>query len=292
MNVSTYLKEAIKIAHDAGKMIKAASELAKHIDTKENSADLVTKTDRAVEEFIFNRLRHLFPDHVLIGEESASKSINQLTASPTWIVDPIDGTTNFVHGFPFFCVSIGFCLNRKPVVGVIYNPILGQLFYASEGNGSFIKEGSEATIVGASPKRLGEKIIELPSSLSEALLTTEYGASKSLNHLNAKLDMIKTFLSEPTNGRGVRSVGSAALSMCLIAQGAVDLYYEAGVHAWDVCAGCVIVKEAGGIVRNWSQNEFDVLDRTVVCVRPSNEVSPTILKDLLSFLLPISYPRD
>lgn len=293
--IEKYLQEAIQIAVEAGAKIEEAQKLVKQIETKENTADLVTKTDKAVEDFIFSRLSVLFPDHVMIGEESSSSKINQFSKSPTWIVDPIDGTTNFVHGFPFYCVSIGMALEGKPTIGVIYNPVLGQLFYASAGHGAYLKQGNPDQIMGNSaPIKLGSKCAELPLSLSQALLSTEYGAAKTDEYLLPKLDIIKSFISDPVSGRGIRSLGSAALSMCLIAQGVVDIYYEAGVHAWDVAAGAVIVKEAGGILRGWNQEEFDLLDRTVLCVRPSpsNDQNPPLLKELISILKPIAYPRD
>ena len=297
MDMKTFLDFAIDVALEAGKKIKEASELVKQIETKENSADLVTKTDKAVEDYVFSRLKGRFPSHTLIGEESALLgTINQLGMEPTWIVDPIDGTTNFVHGFPFFCVSIGLAIEGGPVVGVVYNPILGQLYYASKGDGSFLKQGSIETILSSKAQRLGNNAQELPQRLSQALLSTEYGAAKTNDYLLPKIEMIQTFLAEPIAGRGVRSVGSAALSMCLIAQGAVDVYYEQGVHAWDVCAGAIIVEEAGGIVRGWNQDAFDVLDRTAVCIRPSSDYkgkrNPPLLTELLSILKPMSYPRD
>lgn len=136
---------------------------------------------------------------------------------------------------------------------------------------------------------------------------THLGASKGAEHLNPKLEMVKSFITTPVAGltkeinlivnigRGIRSIGTAALSMCLTAQGIVDVYYESGVHAWDVCAGAVIVKEAGGIVRGWNQKEFDVLDRSAICIRPGSgdhNESPAILEELLSILVPINYPRD
>ncbi|KAJ3306588.1 Inositol monophosphatase 2 [Kappamyces sp. JEL0829] len=304
--IPEFLASAMRAAVEAGKTIKAASEKVKSIETKENSQDLVvtaavltqTKTDKAVESFLFSQLRKEYPDHIFVGEETASltgSTLGQLDDRPTWIIDPIDGTTNFVHGFPFSCVSIGLAINKRPAVGVVYNPFLGDLYYAAKGHGSYCaRSHSPEDILKVASKRLGQHAAALPPSLAQALIATEYGTSKLPEHLLAKLEILKTLLTAPVLCRGVRSVGSAAMSMCLVASGAIDVYYEAGVHAWDVCAGAVIVAEAGGIVRSWLHSDFDVLDRTAICIRPghSGSTSPPVLEELLAAFKPISYPRD
>jgi fructose-1,6-bisphosphatase/inositol monophosphatase family enzyme len=165
-----------------------------------------------------------------------------LKDKPTWIIDPVDGTTNFVHGFPFFCVSIGLTCNKEPVVGVVYNITLEKLYYASKGNGSYLLLNPKTNktpsnlLLAQTPNELSSKLcgadVKIPNALGQALIATEYGSSKDFVQLDAKVKIIQTIIKPPIAARGIRSVGSAALSMCLVAEGSVDLYYEAGVHAW------------------------------------------------------------
>lgn len=228
-HVKEFEKVAIGLAVEAATIISEASKLKKNVLTKENQADLVTETDKKVEAFLFKKLGQIYPDHVLIGEETQSAGdgrIGELSDSPTWIIDPVDGTTNFVHSFPFYCISIGLAVDKKPAVGVVYNVQLGQLFYASSGNGAFIKEASLPSLMqSAVPTRLSCSTA-LPKSLGESLILTEFGASKDQAILLAKLKAMERIMSLPVGGRGIRSLGSAALNMCTIAQGYADVYYE------------------------------------------------------------------
>ncbi|KAI8899695.1 inositol monophosphatase 1-like protein [Globomyces pollinis-pini] len=292
-----WLSTAIQAGITAGKKIKEAITQQKQIETKENNADLVTKTDQEVESFLFNLFETKFPDHLLIGEETSAKTgsiVGTLQDKPTWIIDPVDGTTNFVHGFPFCCVSIGLAVNKVPV----YNPVLDQLFYAAKGQGSFLcVNPTESTKIGDGV-RLNGSPVALPTKLGQALILTEYGASKDPEYLEPKIEIIKRIMTNPIAGRGIRSLGTAALSMCTIAQGCGDIYYEAGPHAWDVCAGAIIVEEAGGITKNicLDTGSFDVLERTVLCVRgtvgqPKQSTCPLIV-ELEKLIIPMNYPRD
>ncbi|KAI8930224.1 inositol monophosphatase [Entophlyctis helioformis] len=322
-DLAAFLATAKAVARDAGARIRAAfAERAHAVDYKEtNAADLVTQTDRAVEELCFRSLAAAFPAHAFIGEETASAALAADASArcafdgrPTWIIDPIDGTMNFVHGFPYTAVSIGLCIDRRPVLGVVYNPILDQLYYATDGHGAFLETAAAAAGGGGPAVRLPLSPAPLPPSLATALLATEYGSGKDTDALTAKIEAIRRIITQPVAGRGIRSVGSAALSMCLVAEGAVDAYYEAGIHAWDVCAGTVVVREAGGLVLNWvppadanatttaaagdEQNEpFDVMARNVLCVRgtkggPRDAAPPLLLRQLRSLIEPIAYPHD
>ncbi|KAF0294502.1 Inositol monophosphatase 1 [Amphibalanus amphitrite] len=134
------LSTALKLARQAGKMIKDAFKKKKNVTCKSSPRDLVTETDTAVEEFLFSELRKVYADHRYIGEESVSLDGEkvELTDDPTWIIDPVDGTMNFVHSFPFICVSIGLTVNKEPVVGVIYNPVLDHMYHARKGCGAFL----------------------------------------------------------------------------------------------------------------------------------------------------------
>jgi fructose-1,6-bisphosphatase/inositol monophosphatase family enzyme len=165
LSASSYKKElyiAVKCAIYAGEKILAAIEQEKEVSEK-GPTDFVTKTDKSNEALIFNTLRESFPSHMFIGEESSAEngSIARLTIEPTWIVDPIDGTTNFIHTFPFTCVSIGFAVNNELVLGVVYDPIHDELFTAIKGHGSFCNHKRNKT------SRVQE--------LSGALVLTEFG---------------------------------------------------------------------------------------------------------------------
>ncbi|BEI84327.1 hypothetical protein CcaverHIS002_0409310 [Cutaneotrichosporon cavernicola] len=227
--------------------ISIAKEDAKQ-EEKANSVDLVTECDQQVEKFLVAKIKAQYPDHKLcamklttahtsIGEESYDGE--QVTGDPTWIGDPIDGTTNFIHGFPMVATSIGLAVGGVPVLGVIYNPFLDLLYTGAEGRGAYMNES-----------------IKLPTavrsldSLSEALVAVEYGSSRRDPALSNKLDTFKRLTGDKRDGHkmvhSLRSVGSAALNICFVAAGQLDAYWEIGCWPWDVCAGMAILKEAGG----------------------------------------------
>lgn len=168
--------------------------------------------------------------------------------NPTWIVDPIDGTTNFVHRFPFSCVSVALAINKKVVVGVVYNPMMNELFTAVRGQGAFLN---------------GEKLqISQTTELKQALVATGFPYQRDDETLDHVLANVKIVLQ---NCRAVRRAGSAALDMCYVARGVFDIYYEAGVHAWDIAAGALIVEEAGGHVMDMYDSPFSLGLRRVAC---------------------------
>jgi fructose-1,6-bisphosphatase/inositol monophosphatase family enzyme len=171
-----------------------------------------------------------------------------VTDEPTWIVDPIDGTTNFVHRFPFSCVSIGLAIGKKVVVGVVYNPMMGEMFTAIRGQGA---------------KLNGEPIsISQTTDLKQALVATGFPYQRDDATLDHVLANVKIILQ---HCRAVRRAGSAALDMCYVARGVFDIYYEAGVHAWDIAAGALIVEEAGGYVKDMYDTPFSLGLRRVAC---------------------------
>lgn len=251
---------AINIAKQAGAIIREGS--AKRINDqnqgkvdveeliKKNTADLVTETDQKTEKFIKDAISKQFPTHKFIGEESwAAGQQATLTDEPHWIVDPIDGTNGFVHNFVMCCVSIGVTFQSRPTVGVVYAPFLNTLYYARTGAGAFI----ESPAYGERQLPLA-KPMPLPS-LKQALLAVEYGSDRGSAVLDKKMESFKRLIGDEDAGikggqmvQGVRSIGSAALSCCYVAQGTFDLWHEVGCWAWDVCAGAVIIQEAGGVV--------------------------------------------
>ncbi|KAF8963896.1 hypothetical protein BDZ97DRAFT_1758274 [Flammula alnicola] len=219
------------------------------VGEKKNSVDLVTEYDVKVEELVKNELKTQFPTFSFIGEESyAAGSRPPLTDAPTFCVDPIDGTTNFIHGFPFVCISIGLIYKRRPILGVIFNPSL--IISGITGHGSFLTRG-----LTAQPQRLPLSTPKPLPSLSQALIAVEWGSDRKLSTISAKADSFSRLAGNPAQGvfggkmaHSLRSIGSAALNYALVAQGGLDLYWEIGCWPWDVCAGIVIAQEAGGIV--------------------------------------------
>ncbi|KAG0555925.1 hypothetical protein KC19_11G013400 [Ceratodon purpureus] len=210
--------------------------------------DLVTETDKACEEAIFKQLREAFESHKFIGEETSSiDGIPLLTDAPTWVVDPLDGTTNFVHRFPFVCVSIGLVINKVPVVGVVYNPILDELFTGIEGKGAFLN---------------GERIYaSSQESIENALLATEVGVKRDTVTVDRTTNLLNQLMYKV---RSLRLSGSCAMNLCGLACGRLDLFYEIGFGGpWDVAAGTLILREAGGLVFDPHGGEFDMMSHLI-----------------------------
>ncbi|EPS42082.1 hypothetical protein H072_3889 [Dactylellina haptotyla CBS 200.50] len=233
------------IAHKAGEIIITARPATSRTGSKANSAELVTETDKAIENILNEKLRERYPDFKFMGEETYQPG-DTLTPAPTFIVDPIDGTTNFVHAYPYACISLGFTVDMEPVVGVVFNPFTDQLFTGIKGQGSYL----------TSPFHKREKLplrdLEPFDDLSKCLVITEWGTERSGHNYDVKVNTFRKLCADKKDGgamvQSIRSLGSGALNFCSVAAGSVDLYWEGGNYAWDVCAGWVILKEAGGEV--------------------------------------------
>lgn len=246
---------ALKLTQEAGELVKVAFNKTTRAETstKSDAIDLVTETDEEVEQLLFNGLKKKFPTHKFIGEESAAKGQKViLTEEPTWIIDPIDGTTNFVHKLPFIAISVALYVDKKPRIGIVYSPILNDLYTARKGRGAF-KNGFP--IKPSETKDLNKSLVMICSGLNN------YG--KVPNWLDIGLGN-KRALAE-AGIRGDRSFGSTVLSMCLIACGAGDAYIQYGVCCWDVAAAALIVEEAGGVVIDINGKEFNIMSRRVLC---------------------------
>ncbi|ETW79754.1 hypothetical protein HETIRDRAFT_63751 [Heterobasidion irregulare TC 32-1] len=254
----------VNLARTAGKLILEGSHAiqnasASDIGEKKNSVDLVTEYDVKVEELVKNEIAKAYPNFKFIGEESYSSGARPpLTDEPTFCVDPIDGTTNFVHGFPFACISIGLIDQKRPVLGVIYNPFLDHLYTGTKGQGSFLtRNGGQQQKLPLAPAR------PLPS-LSQALVAIEWGSDRKAPAIQKKADSFTRLAGDPAGGvqggrmaHSLRSIGSAALNYAMVAQGGLDMYWEIGCWPWDVCAGIVIAQEAGGFVTGSKDSPHD-----------------------------------
>ena len=234
------LSTVIGVAKKAGELIAASWGQAKGFDCKDgHSTDLVTQTDRQVEQFIFERLKAFYPKHLFIGEEGVDEASVQLSDAPTWVVDPIDGTTNFIHNFDQTAISIALCVNKRAIVGVIYNPIRKELYYATQGGGAFLE-------------RYGNDAVRLTTSstddLKRSLVSIELGAAHGeADKLNEKWqNQMFPLLNHPIHG--LRQLGAATMNFMAVARGCVEAYIESGLKPWDMAAGELIVREAGGVI--------------------------------------------
>ncbi|EEB08581.1 inositol monophosphatase [Schizosaccharomyces japonicus yFS275] len=255
------LNLAINVARECGIIIRNArdkrmtgSVMAGPINTKMNTTDLVTETDVEVEQLVKRSLAQRFPEYAFVGEESyAAGEKTVLTDQPTWIVDPIDGTTNFVHGFPFVAVSIGLFVNKTPVVGVVYNPILDQLYYASKGCGAYVVDNARNTVDKTEEHAVRLPLVRQPlGPVNTSVVTCEWGSDRSGNNFEAKCACFRNLAADRADHGGMahalRAIGSAALNTCLVATGQLDAYWEGGPWIWDIAAASCILTEAGGVL--------------------------------------------
>ncbi|MBN3321145.1 IMPA1 monophosphatase, partial [Atractosteus spatula] len=234
---------------------------------KSSPVDLVTETDQKVEALIISSIKQKFPSHSFIGEESvAAGAPSILTDNPTWIIDPIDGTTNFVHRFPFVAVSIGFAVNKEIEFGIVYSCIEDKMYTARKGKGAFCN-GIRIHVSGQ-------------EDISNSLVLTEIGYKKDPEHFKTMMTNMQRIVSIPTHG--IRSPGSAAVNMCLVAAGAADAYYHIGIHCWDMAGGAIIVTEAGGVIIDISGGPFDLMSRRLITAS-SRALAERIAKEIQPF---------
>ncbi len=224
---SDLLELAVELAQGAGEIQRERYESDLEIQTKSASIDLVTEVDRACEALIVEGVRRARPKDAILAEEGSGE---ERTADWRWIVDPLDGTTNYAHGFPRFCVSIGIEHRGEREVGVVYDPLLDELFHAKRGGGAFLGE-----------QRIG---VSRETDLGRALVATGFAYDVH----RSEADNLAYFSRMLKTARGIRRDGSAALDLCYVAAGRLDAYWEFKLHAWDVAAGSLIVEEAGGRV--------------------------------------------
>lgn len=239
----------LKLTIESGKVIREAIKTSKQIETKAGDWDLVTQYDKKVEEILMHNIATEFPTHKFIAEETVSSAnyLPELTDEPTWIIDPIDGTTNFVHGFPFTCISIALVVKKELEIGIVYNPLLEQLFTARRACGAFLN---------GNPIK-SSKVEELQNSL----LCLEASYAKLEDIRDTILGRYEAFVSR---ARGIRTMGSAALTLCYVAMGAAEAYHCDNLMPWDVAAGVLIIREAGGDVIDTNGGKFNIMSPKVL----------------------------
>ena len=244
---AVYLEKITAILKEAGDLLLEGLHSGKREYTRKGSVDLVTYWDTRIEQRIIARLQHDFPDHGIIGEESGKENANRECC---FIIDPIDGTTNFVHGFPFCCISIACAKNGIPVAGGVYAPALDKLYLAARGGGAYCNE-----------ERISVSDVK---NCEEALFVTgfSYERKKQKDQL---IGIVKNGIS---SFQGVRRTGSAALDLCFTAEGIFDFYLETGIQAWDIAAGALFVEEAGGRVSMLDGDRLDLFGRQIAAGNP------------------------
>ena len=223
-----FLEVAVEAAREAGAMLRVEFGRPKEISYK-GEVDIVTESDRRSEALIAARLRKEFPGHAIVAEEGSPQAAP--SGEYTWHVDPLDGTTNFAHGYPCFGVSIGLLRHGQPLVAAVMNPIADELFTAASGQGAFLNG-----------KRIEVSRVE---KLAESLVCTGFPPKHRRSSANMSYYWEFTLRSH-----GVRRDGSAALDLCSVASGRFEAFWEFGLSSWDTAAGMLIVTEAGGKVTN------------------------------------------
>ncbi|KAK5635584.1 hypothetical protein RRF57_011296 [Xylaria bambusicola] len=254
---------AVQLGKDAGNLLmnfakarwgdKGSGEQL--FSEKDNAVDIVTKADEDVEAFVKSSIQKKYSTHKFIGEETYSKGASRdylIGDEPTWCVDPLDGTVNYTHLFPMFCVSIAFIVHGKATVGVIYAPFLNQLFTACKGRGAWLNETQQLPLIR-------NPIPPMPARApGGCIFSCEWGKDrrdKPDGNMHRKVESFINMAAE-AGGRdgkggmvhGIRSLGSATLDFAYVAMGAFDIWWEGGCWEWDVSAGIAILQEAGGLI--------------------------------------------
>lgn len=238
--MENYLGAAVEIAREAGRLLAQLSKRPHEITYKRPS-DLVTEADRRSEALIVERLRNRFPKHAIVSEEGGGQKTD---SNYCWYVDPLDGTTNFAHGFPVFCVSMGLACRNEVVAGVVYDPMRDELFTAERGSGAYLNQ-----------QRIH---VSKHASLSESLVATGFPPFMRHHELNIELYYSFTKLTH-----GVRRAGSAALDLCSVAAGRFEGFWELKLNPWDKAAGSLMVTEGGGRVTDLAGGPFELLGEAI-----------------------------
>lgn len=238
---SQYLEVAKQAARAAGEIQLAGLTRQLLIETKRSPIDLVTEVDRMCEAEVARQIKESFPTHQLLAEEG---TVGGDDPDYRWIVDPLDGTTNYTHHYPFFCVSIAMEYQGQLVVGVVYDALRNEMFEATAGGGAFLN---------------GQPIqVSTTETLSKSLVCTGFPGDQAGNQ-----EVLTAWEKVSLRCHGMRRDGSAALDLCFVACGRLDGFFER-LNAWDMAAGFVIITQAGGRITNFSADPFDVYKREIV----------------------------
>lgn len=237
------LQDVIVIAKEAGEIIRDGFKKNFSIELKTGENNIVTEIDKKAEKTIIDFVNKKYPGHSILAEESgATDKGNEYL----WVIDPLDGTTNFAHGLPIFSVSIGLQKNGQTICGVIYDVMRDKLFACEKGSGSFCND---------------EKIyVSNNDNLQKSLLVTGFPYEQA-ERIDSAVELFKAFLSK---SRAVRRLGSAAIDLCFVAEGVFDGFWEEKLNPWDVCAGMLLVEEAGGKISDFNGRFTDIYSKQML----------------------------
>ncbi len=256
---------AVRAARNAGDLLRRSADNVSQLTiTQKERNDFTSEVDWKVEQEIIKVLRASFPDHSILAEESGEQG----NSDSVWIIDPLDGTTNFLHGFPHYAVSIALKQKGKLEIGVVYDPVRDELFTAERGGGATLNN---------------RKIrVTKPTSLKGALIGTGF-PFKYQQHLDAYLKMFAALTADTA---GIRRAGSAALDLAYVAAGRMDGFWEIGLRPWDMAAGILLIQEAGGAVTDFSFKDQFLQSGNVIAGSPKmhqmmyQAIEPFVSKEL------------
>ncbi|HUG76856.1 MAG TPA: inositol monophosphatase family protein [Burkholderiales bacterium] len=253
------LNIAVRAARRAGSIINRASLGGADLQVRAKQVnDFVTQVDRAAEQAVIETIRKAYPDHAFLAEESGASG----EAEYQWIVDPLDGTTNFIHGFPQYAVSVALRHRGALAHGVVYDPARNELFTASKGGGAFLND-----------RRIR---VSKCTKLQDALVGTGF-PFKELERVDLYLKQLRILMASTS---GIRRAGAAALDLAYVACGRLDAFWEMGLSAWDMAAGALLIQEAGGLVGGM-RGEQDYMESGDICA-----ATPKLFPALLEALSP------
>lgn len=251
------LEKIIQISREAGEIIRDGFGKNFSIEFKTNSSNLVTEIDKKSEEAIIDFIKKEFPGHNILAEESGAQKFD---SEYTWVIDPLDGTTNFAHGFPVFAVSIGVVKNDEIICGVVYDVMMDQLFTGEKGGGAFCNDTKMK--------------VSSNENLAHGFLVTGFPYNINENPDYA----IEHFINFIRSSRAVRRLGSAAIDMCYVAKGVYDGFWEVALNPWDVCAAMLMVEEAGGKVTNFKGEGISIYSKQILA--SNGKIHPSMMEIL------------
>lgn len=237
------IRDIIEISHEAGELVREGFGENFGIEFKSNEANLVTDIDKASEKHIKEFIQKKYPSHSILAEEGGGTTKE---SEYLWVIDPIDGTTNFAHGLPIFSISIGVQKQDKTIAGVVYDVMQDITYSAESGGGAYT--GSQRISVSSN------------DNLAHSVLATGFPYNISDNPENA----LEKFTALIKATRGIRRLGSAAIDFCYVAKGVFDGFWEVYLHPWDICAGKLIIEEAGGLVTGFNGEEIDIYSKRIL----------------------------
>lgn len=254
------INKVIQITKEAGEIVREGFGKNFSIEYKTNVSNLVTEIDKKSEALIIDFIKKEFPTHNILAEESGEHGTS---SEYLWVIDPLDGTTNFAHGLPIFAVSIGVQKNGGTICGAVYDIMRDEIYTSEKGSGSFCN---------------GQQLqVSTNDDLQKSVLVTGFPYNIAENPDHA----FERFIASLRIARAVRRLGSAAIDFCYVASGVFDGFWEVYLNSWDVCAGKLIVEEAGGIVTNFNNEKIDIYSKQILAT--NNIVHEQMIKLLNNY---------